>query len=386
MKTLGKEVLFLPIGDGNPRNGEGTFARLKNGAILFAYTEYYGNSFDDSATARISACISEDEGEHFGAPFVLIEKDAGAENYMSPTLLRLADGNLGILYLRKSKNEAGKILCMPEFRASKDEGKTFGAPVPCFSRAGYYCAVNDSAIVTRSGRILVAASAFNAITNFAVRVEGREPPYPGQDVHFAYSDDGGVIWQDDLPVIAPPYADQTGLQEPGLYEYENGELWCYMRTGYGFQYESRSCDGGKTFTPPRPNFLFTSPDAPMRVKRLGGYTVAVFNPNAYHPMRDKTELWNSPKRTPLLCAVSPDDGRSFDTTDKGAENGALHGFRDRLFLIENDESESYCYPSMIETKDGFLVAYYHSAGTPMCLAATRVKKITWKEMREALSL
>lgn len=386
MKTLGKEVLFLPIGEKNPRNGEGSFARLKDGAILFAYTEYYGESYDDSATARIGACISNDDGESFGAPFVLIEKDAEAENYMSPTLLRLPDGALGIIYLRKSKNEAGKILCMPEFRTSHDEGMSWSEPTSCISRAGYYCAVNDSVIVTKNGRIMLAASAFNGVSSFAVCVEGADVPYPGQDVHFAYSDDAGATWRDDLPVIAPPYNDGTGLQEPGLYEYENGELWCYMRTGYGFQYESRSCDGGKTFTPPRPNFLFTSPEAPMRVKRLGDYTVSVFNPNAYHPMRDKTELWNSPKRTPLLCAVSLDDGRAFDTTDKGAENGALHGFRDRLFLIESDESESYCYPAMIETKDGFLAAYYYSAGTPMCLAATRIKKITWKEMREALSL
>ena len=385
MKTLGKEVLFLPIGEKNPRNGEGSFARLKDGAILFAYTEYYGESYDDSATARIGACISNDDGESFGAPFVLIEKDSKAENYMSPTLLRLPDGALGIIYLRKSKNEAGKILCMPEFRTSHDEGMSWSEPTSCISRAGYYCGVNDSAIVTQKGRILLAAAAFNAVTGFAVRVEGRDPAYPGQDVYVVASDDVGKTWR-ELCVIAPPYADTTGLQEPGLYEYENGELLCYMRTGYGFQYECRSLDGGESFNDPRPNFLFTSPDAPMRIKRLGDYTVSVWNPYPYHPLRDKKELWGSPKRTPLLCAVSTDDGRCFDTTDKSASNGALCSFRDCLFLIESDESESYCYPEMIETKDGFLVGYYHSAGTPMCLAATRVKKITWDEVREALSL
>lgn len=385
MKTLGKEVLFLPIGKGNPRNGEGSFLRLGNGDILFAYTEYYGNSYDDGATARISACLSTDDGESFGESFVLIEKSADAENYMSVSLLRLPDGNVGIVYLKKTKNAEGKLLCMPEFRVSCDEGKTFSDPISCISHSGYYCAVNDSAIVTRTGRIIVPMSAFNGETTFAVTVEGSTPPYPGQDVHFVCSDDSGKTWHDDMPVIAPPYRDKTGLQEPGIYEHENGELWCYARTGYGFQYECRSADGGKTFTPPRPNFLFTSPEAPMRVRRLGDYTIAVWNPNSYQPMREVTELWNSPKRTPLLCAVSTDDGRSFDTTDTDASNGALRGFRDRLFLIESDENESYCYPEMIETKDGFLVGYYHSAGTPMCLAATRVKKITWAEVKEAIS-
>lgn len=385
MKTLGKEVLFLPIGKGNPRNGEGTFLRLKDGAILFAYTEYYGDSCDDAATARISACISTDEGEHFGERFVLLEKPKDAENYMSPSLLRLPNGNLGIVYLKKTKNAEGKLICMPEFRASHDEGKTFSEPVSCFSHRGYYCAVNDSVIVTGSGRIILAASAFNG-ASFAVGVEESRVSYPGQDVHFAYSDDSGATWCEDMPVIAPPYNDNTGLQEPGIYEHENGELWCYMRTSYGFQYESRSRDGGKSFSSPRPNFLFTSPEAPMRVKRLGDYTCAVFNPNPYSPLRTATELWNTPKRTPLLCALSQDDGRSFDTTDTDAQNGALRGFRDRLFFIESDESESYCYPAMIETKDGFLVSYYHSAKTPMCLSATRIKKILRSEVRAALSL
>jgi hypothetical protein len=271
------------------------------------------------------------------------------------------------------------------FCVSADEGKTFSEPIACITRDGFYCGVNDSAIVTRGGRIILATSACNN-SDTERHVEGDAPPYPGQDIRFTYSDDCGKTWCEDMPVIAPPYKDPVGLQEPGIYEYENGDLWVYARTGYGFQYESRSTDGGKSWTAPRPNFFFTSPEAPMRVKRLGDYTLAVFNPNAYQPMRTETELWNTPKRTPLLCAVSPDDGRSFDTTDYVSANGAYRGFRDRLFLIEDDESESYCYPEMIEVKDGFLVGYYHSAKTPMCLAATKIKKITWAEMKEALNL
>ena len=39
MKKIGKEVLFLPTGDRNPRNGEGTFARLRDGRIMAAGRE-----------------------------------------------------------------------------------------------------------------------------------------------------------------------------------------------------------------------------------------------------------------------------------------------------------------------------------------------------------
>ena len=66
MKKIGKQVLFLETGKGNPRNGEGAFIRLKNGDILYAYTSYMGEDWADDAPARICACISGDEGEHWG--------------------------------------------------------------------------------------------------------------------------------------------------------------------------------------------------------------------------------------------------------------------------------------------------------------------------------
>ena len=34
MKKIGREVLFLNSKENNPRNGEGTFLRLKNGNIV----------------------------------------------------------------------------------------------------------------------------------------------------------------------------------------------------------------------------------------------------------------------------------------------------------------------------------------------------------------
>ena len=50
MKTVGKTVLTLPTGEGNPRNGEGTFIRLKDGRIMYTYTRYYGDDWHDHTT------------------------------------------------------------------------------------------------------------------------------------------------------------------------------------------------------------------------------------------------------------------------------------------------------------------------------------------------
>ena len=74
MKKIGREVLFIPAKDNNLRNGEGSFIRLRNGAIMFGYTEYFGDYWEDDATARIVAITSYDEGETWQDKKVIIEK------------------------------------------------------------------------------------------------------------------------------------------------------------------------------------------------------------------------------------------------------------------------------------------------------------------------
>ncbi|MBP3293280.1 MAG: exo-alpha-sialidase, partial [Clostridia bacterium] len=51
---------------GNPRNSEGSFLRLNDGRIAFAYSRYSGNSADDHAYAEIACIFSSDNGETFG--------------------------------------------------------------------------------------------------------------------------------------------------------------------------------------------------------------------------------------------------------------------------------------------------------------------------------
>jgi len=118
----------------------------------------------------------------------------------------------------------------------------------------------------------------------------------------------------------------------------------------------------------------------MRVERIGDLTAAVFNPVPFNPLREDTELWQSPKRTPIACAISKDDGLSLNRRGISFVNGGLREYRKQVYLLEDDTSESYCYPALIETRDGFLAAYYHSAGTRSCLSATRIVKIRREEL------
>ena len=365
MKKIGKEVAFIRTGDGNPRNGEGTFARMKDGSILHAYTEYYGDSWADEATARIAAVVSCDEGETWSSPFVLLEKDAEAQNYMSPSLLRLPNGELGMIFLRKEVNELGaqvnevRILCMPVFVRSSDEGKTWSRPVECMSRPGYYCGINDGVLLQRSGRIMMPVST-----------------YPDGTVVILCSEDCGESWYELDKVLRSPFEGFTGgLEEPGLYEHENGELWLYARTVYGNQYQCRSSDNGRTWSGVVPNLYFTSPNSPMRIKKVHGLTLAVFNPVGGNCMRDDYSARGSIRRTPLVCAVSRDDGASFNDFTGLVSGSKIIKFRENAYLLEDSLKDTYCYPSIIETSDGFLVAYYHSDGGNYTLCSTKITKV-----------
>ena len=379
MKKIGREVLFLGISENNPRNGESTFARLGGGRILLAYTEYYSSCGEDHGMARIRGTFSSDEGETWSEPRILIEKDAAAQNIMSPALVTMKDGRVGIFYLRKEIMPDGGLTCMPCFRVSDDGGETWGEQCRCSIPDGYYCGINDGAVATKSGRLLWPMSYHGERYDFDGKCTFRINHT--NEMIVLFSDDCGTTWGILPGRVKSPFASTAGnFAEPGVYEQEDGTLWMWMRTGMGHQYDTLSQDGGETWLSPEPNLRFPSPDSPMRVKKIGDLTAALFNPVPYNPLREDTELWRSPKRTPIACAFSKDDGRSLNRRGVSFVNGGLLEYGRNVYLLEDDPSESYCYPALIETEDGFLAAYYHSAGTRACLSATKVVKVRRDEI------
>ena len=68
MKKIGRQVNFIGTSEFNQRNGEGAFIKLKNGSIIFGFTEFVGNDWDDDFCARISYILSNDNGETFTLP------------------------------------------------------------------------------------------------------------------------------------------------------------------------------------------------------------------------------------------------------------------------------------------------------------------------------
>lgn len=359
MKKIGREVAFWATGENNPRNGECDFIRLKDGRILCAYSKFYGDHWSDEDPADVVGRYSLDEGETWGEDFIIAQHDEIAKNYMCPNLLRMSNGDLGLIYGRKYKptdNSGIRTYTEKWFVRSSDEGKTWSEPLRCTPKAMYCVIENDHVIQLKSGRWVIPLNLSCPGTNAFGKSTW------GGKFFVSASDDDGASWRTICDYQSMPLEQYstTGLQETALYEKEDGTVWALSRTDMGFQYESFSTDGCETWTKQRPNRFFTSPRSPMLMKKAGKYTVAVFNPIPQYTGQEG-ELWG---RTPLVCAVSTDDGETFP----------------KIFCLEDDRKNNYCYPAIFVGDDYILVSYYHSNNSNTPLNSTKVIKISFDEL------
>lgn len=331
------EVIF-PTSESNPRNGEGDIVQLKDGRLLLAYTEFYGGSGDASA-ARISCRISEDWGSSWGPPSVL-QPNVGRLNVMSVSLEPLNSGELGLLYLVKN----GPDDCRAYLRKSPDDGASWSDPVCATPEKGYHVVNNDRLVQLASGRLIVPACSFP---------EGIQVWRNWATVF--YSDDDGQSWTRSVSALAVE-GSKSGMQEPGVVELKDGSLLMFIRCDLGYIYQSKSFDGGLTWSDPSPTRL-RAPVSPSTLKRIPS-------------TRDLLVIWNNrdkapesepfSRRTPLTSAISQDEG-----------SGWGH-FRN----IEADRSRTYCYTSVTFVGERALLSYYISERLPQgerVLASLKVK-------------
>ncbi len=355
IKKIGRQVHFIPARKGQVRNGEGSFIRLTDGTILFGYTEFSGESREDEGIARICAIFSCDNGESWSDKQVLFETPENAINIMSLSLLSMQNGDIGAFYIQKATDGCTKIM----LTRSANDGKTWSEPVNCIEELeapDYYVLNNDRVIRLKNGRILLPLARHTIYCPEDVFMPG--------ELCFFYSDDDGKTFHKTNQELKCPFPnDPNGFQEPGLFELEDGKIWCYIRTGLGFQFQCFSEDSGESWSTPEPNTFFSSPCSPMHVRACGDFTVAIFNPVPEHILRDdEAEFWG---RTPYAMAVSLDKGKTFE--------------RKNLYYIEDDLNNGYCYPAILAGDDHFFVAYYHSNNTDCCLNSTKIIKIMYDE-------
>lgn len=118
------------------------------------------------------------------------------------------------------------------------------------------------------------------------------------------SHDKGLTWQHGAQFLL----DKTeiaqnainGLDEPAIINCPDGTLYILFRTGFNKLYESRSTDGGETWTKPVPSQL-TGHDAPATLCTIKGERPGIL------------AVWNNSEKSrwPLSAAISFDNGKSW---------------------------------------------------------------------------
>ena len=274
------DILVCPCSPGNVRNTEASMLSLRDGRLLLAYTRFRGGGGDNDS-ADIAGKTSSDGGRTWSAPFVL-QKNDGRMNVMSASLLRLSTGEIMLGYLRKNST-ADCSFCV---KKSNDEAKIWKDEILVTQDKAYHVVNNDRIVELRNGRLLVPAA------NHGDYRAGK----PAFGLCYI-SEDHGETWRPGKGVVR---LGGVGCQEPGVVELKDGRIYMIIRTSLGYIYQSRSSDGGDTWSEPVPTLL-RSPAAPASIRRIPktGELLMIWN--------------NSPtaRRAPLTSAISRDEGETW---------------------------------------------------------------------------
>lgn len=319
-----RTLLTIEPGKDNPRNSEGDIIELKDGRLCLIYTRFTGGGGDDAA-ADLAMRISKDRGRTWSDDKIVV-RHTGGLNVMSVSLLRLANGDIALFYLRKTSKED----CRPLMCVSTDEAQTWSTPALCITdEVGYYVLNNDRAVQLRSGRLVLPVAWH----------QGPGRPRDTAGVIMCYlSDDSGKTWrrsQDSFQGHAPD-GKRITVQEPGVVELKDGRLLMYIRTNAGSQYTCHSEDGGETWSKAEPSPL-ASPLSPATIERIPwtGDLLCVWNDHSgVHP-------YPAGRRTPLCLTISKDEGKTWG----------------RSQIIEDNPDGWYCYTAITFLADRMLLAY-----------------------------
>lgn len=319
---------------GNPRNSEGAFVKLKDTSIMFCYTRYIGEDWHDHCSAEIVATVSADGGKSWSAPRTVVPFQG--LNVMSVGLQRLQDGRIAMKYSRKLAipDYPDYKECRPTMIYSSDEGATWSDPQDIAQiPPAYMVCNNDRLIQLSNGRLFLPVShhPYNKLSSLGAGI-----------VRFFLSDDNGSTWRNAADCIYPESYMHLGFMEPGVIELADHRLMCWMRTRAGCQYKSFSSDNGEHWSKPIPAFEFLSHDSPLSMKRnpVNGKLYAIWND--YNPTRSVRFEPGVMGRTPLMMAVSSDEGATW-SEHTALEDSPRHGFAYTAMLFdENKLYLAYC--------------------------------------------
>ena len=226
-----------------------------------------------------------------------------AEPCWNPVLFRPAKGPLLLFYKVGPSPSRWRGM----MTRSEDDGKTWESPRSLPD--GILGPVKNHPLELADGTILCGGSTED----------------DGWRVHFEMTKDQGATWG-----RTPPINDgrKPGLIQPALLRTSERGVIALLRSDAGRVYQSRSADGGGTWTPPEPT-VFPNPNAGIDAVTLrDGRHVLVYNP--------VTE-----GRGILAVAVS----------------GEGSGWR-RILTLEEEKGAEFSYPAVIQTRDRLIHITY----------------------------
>ena len=316
--------IIAPHSERYKRHSEGAITILPDGQFLLGWSAFYGG-FHDPSPAHILAMRSDDGGETWSEPVVILEND-GKCNVMNVCFAQPGDGSIVMSHVRTDDETCH--YSWPFSRKSTDGGHTWTAHKPMVDMETWLgCPANDRMIVHSSGRLITPMSIQTVRPN---PEDGRGLLQPVR------SDDMGETWQLSSNVSAVKDPDHPGASEPVVVERKDGSLLFFNRTRLGTIWAAESHDRGETVSEPWDTGI-QCPAAPCIVKRIPS-------------TGDLLLIWNNAKpdrpgsggpRMPLTTAISRDDGETWNNVKD----------------LEPDLSRSYMYPSLTFVGDTALILY-----------------------------
>ncbi|MBK9167528.1 MAG: exo-alpha-sialidase [Bryobacterales bacterium] len=307
------------------RNTIPQVARLGDGRLFAVWGVYAKGSGD----GRIYGAFSQDSGKTWSDPRLMI--DDPKFNDGDPNIL--VDGSKVFVYATRVTIPNDIFKSRTTYTKSEDNGQTW-SPVGEISIPRQYTPGKQHNGIRLSDGTYCMGISWDLWPEkgMRARTEGEMNLASG-----VLRSTNGVEWtlHGNIHVYLEkltPFST-NGLAEPSLVELEDGEILMYLRSGGSRHYESRSRDGGLTWSAPVPSPLVghNTPTALWRLQQNPKEIVAVWNSSVL-------------QRFPLSVAVSSDGGRTWSKQRHLANPGLQAS-----------------YPGLTQAVDGTIVAVWQQA-------------------------
>lgn len=263
---------------------------------------------------------------------MLVDVAEGDMNVQAPALLRTQEGELLLICLRAHKTGDSSTMCL---FASSDGGKTFSARDPLWNRSkGQLLQGGTSNLLElQSGRWLLP---FHG---------GSGDQWKQKNSAWClYSDDDGKSWNQSVPIDLA----KRGAMEGSVAQLDDATLLMSLRTQLGGPHISRSSDEGKTWSEPIFSGLEGGESGTCLRRLPNSKDVILFFNNSDF----KTGHHHFGERTPLTCARSADQGRTWKIIGNiAADSKAEYTNLDCFFTPNGDAILTYMYANPAWNRD-----------------------------------